>query len=401
MRISKFLIGILVVVLLAGLFYWKAEQNYLHQDYVNSNFFSFWLSGHMVWTGQSPYDAAQWKAGFDAVHATYRPSAILQYPLPLMYFMAPIGALPVGSAYFAWNLLSQILIALSVFLLLRVARAPAWLVLPIMALLLFFGPVFLTLQIGAVGSITLLAVALAIFLLETDRPVLAGVALAVTLLKPPQALTLLALAGIWFLARRQWKAIAGIVLGGLLLLVVWLLRDPQWLSKFQGSSGFLLAHTLGSQSNVFNLAYLACGRNETCMWGLGAVGALVVLGVGAYVLWLKRQAWTDWQAFSFMIPLSFLTALYMWSYDQIIYVIPMLWIATRLLARPRRYLLALGALLVIDGVSFVALMVEAYSHQDLTSLATTVLILGLVVTLQGRKDSAAVTGRSAAAGVVP
>ncbi len=383
-RLPKPVIAILVVVVLAGLFFSRADQNYQRQDYTNSNFFSFWLSGHMVWTGESPYNTSQWMAGFDSVHATYRPSKILQYPLPLMYFLAPIGALPVGLGYLVWQLMSEVIIALCVLLFLRLARRPAWLVLPISAFLLFFGPVYLTLQIGAVGAIALLSVTLAIFCLETDRPFWGGLALSITLLKPPQALTLLVLAGIWLLVRRQWKAIAGVGLGGLALLVVWVLRDPQWFSKFQGSSGFLLGHTLGTQSNVFNLAYLACARNQACMWTLGAGAALVVLAFGAHVLWRNRRNWTDLQAFSFIIPLGFLTALYLWSYDQVLYIIPIMWIAARLLARPWPYISLFAVLVAIDLVSLLALAVEAYTHQDLTSLLTTVLLLGLFAWLSRR-----------------
>ncbi len=388
-RLPKALSIGLVLLALAAIFAWKAEQNYLRQDYVNSNFFSFWLSGHMVWTGQSPYDPSQFQAGFSAAGATYRPSRILQYPLPLMYFLAPIGVLPVGAGYFAWQFISEVIIAVCVFIFLRLARRPAWLVLPISIFLLFFGPVYLTLQIGAVGAIALLSVALAVLCLETDHPLLGGLALSLTLLKPPQALTLLALVGAWFLVRRQWKAIAGLVLGAFALLVVWLLRDPQGLVKFRGSSDFLLGHSLGVQSNLFSFAYLACGRNQSCMWIAGSIAALAVLALGAYMLWLNRARWSDWQALSFIVPLGFLTALYLYEYDQILYIVPMMWIAARILAGPWPYVSLFGALVAIDLVSLIALAATAYTHLDIPSIATTLLVLGTFLVMQRE------TGRSA------
>jgi hypothetical protein len=395
-RVPKFLGITLIVIALAAIFVWKAQQNYQHQDYINSNFFSFWLSGHMVWTGQSPYNASEFKAGFDAAGATYRPSKILQYPLPLMYFLAPVGALPVGAGYFAWLLIVQAGIALSVFLLLQRAHAAAWLVLPLMVFLEFFGPVYLTLQIGSVGIISLLAVTLAILWLESGHPFWAGIALALTLLKPPQALTLLALAGIWFIIRGQWKAIAGLAAGGLTLVAVWLLRDSQGLIKFRGSSDFLLGHSLGVQSNVFSFAYLACGRNQGCMWVAGSIAAVAILALGAYMLWLNRRRWTDWQAFNIIIPLGFLTALYLWSYDQLLYIIPLVWIATQLLTRPRRYGLVTAFLVLVDVVAFVALGVQANTQLDLASLMTTVLVLGMCLWLQRRSDPDAALGRASA-----
>ncbi|MGE5073282.1 MAG: glycosyltransferase family 87 protein [Anaerolineae bacterium] len=372
-----------MLLLLAALFYWKADQNFRTHDYVNSNFFSFWVSGHMVWTGESPYDAAQWRAAFDAYHATYFPSKILQYPLPLMYFMAPIGALPVGTAYFAWQLICEVILAVAIAMLLRRQPHALGLVLLLTPFLLFFGPEYLSLQVGSVGAIALLAVALALLLLKEQHPFAAGVALSMTLLKPPQALTLLALVGIWFLARRQWKAIAGLAAGSILLLAAWLARDPAGIAKFRGSSDFLLGHTLGVQSNIFSYSYLACG-GVSCMWILGSIGSLLILATGAYILWRNRARWSDWEAFSLIIPLGFVTALYLWSYDQLLYVIPIVWIACRLLERWHSYVPVIIFLIVLDVVAFAALAFHAYTQRDLLNILTSLVVLGLFGWLTGR-----------------
>lgn len=401
MHIPKPLGAILIVLMLGVLFLWKAEQNYLLHNYINTNFFSFWLSGHMVWTGESPYNTTQWKAGFDAVGATYRPSQILQYPLPLMYFMAPIGWLPVGQAYFVWQLVTQAAVALMVFALLRVGKAPGWLVLPVMIFLLFFGPLFLTLQIGSVGVISLLAVGFAIVLLETGSPLWAGVALSVIFLKPPQALVLVILAVVWFVIRRQWRAIAGIAVGSLALLIVWMLREPQGLVKFLGSSGFLLGHTLGVQSNVFGFAYVACGRSESCMWVSGIIAVVAVIAIGATLLWHNREQWTDWQAFNLIIPLGFITAIYLYSYDQLLYIIMIVWVIARLMMSSRPYLKVFAFLVVVDLVSLLALTMEALTHLDFTSLATTVLMLGLCLWLSRKSTSGLPLQSASVAGAAP
>ncbi len=371
-------VNILALLALAVLLLWKAQANSRSQDPLNSNFFSFWLSGHMVWTGESPYNAGQFQAGMDKFHANYRPSKILQYPLPLMYFMAPVGALPIREGYFAWQLISEIILALTVFILLRRHGKARGLFVPITAFMLFFGPVFLSLQIGSVGAISLLAVALTILFLEQGWPIPAGLALSITLLKPPQALALVLLAGLWFLMRRQWRVILGLILGGLALLAVWLLRDPQGLAKFRDSSGFLLGHSMGIQSNVYSFAYLACQRNETCMWALGSLFLLLVLAFGAYILWRSRERWSDWEAFNFIIPLAFLCAVYLYSYDQILYVMPIVWIAVQLLLQRRSYVAVFAFLVAADVVSFGALVSEAMTKLDLLSILNTLLVLGML-----------------------
>jgi hypothetical protein len=379
---------LLTVILLAVLFYFKALQNYTHQDYTNSNFFFFWLSGHMMWTGQNPYNQTQWLAGHDAFGATWRPNKIFPYPLPLAFLMAPLGLLSPGQAYFAWQIVSEIIMALSVFWLIRhwQGQAQRLLFLPLVIFLLFFGPVYLTLQIGSVGALALVTVLLAILLLEQDQSIWAGMVLSLTLLKPPQGLTLLILAGIWFLARRDRKAILGVILGGIVLLIAGMIRDPLWVIKFRGASAVVLNRTMGIDSNIYSFAYLACNQNATCMWITGTLGAILILAAGGYYLWRNHDRFTAWEAFNIIIPLGFISTIYLWSYDQLLYVIPITWIAGTLVERTKSYILVFVFLVLLDVLSFYSLLVQANTGKDLLSIINTILVLGLCLLLLYKKS---------------
>src|SRR5574341_1317261 len=371
------------VIVLGALFYQRAMQNYTRQDYTNSNFFFFWLSGRMMWTGENPYDQTQWLAGHDAFGATWRPNKIFPYPLPLAFFTAPLGLLTLGHAYIVWQILSQIVIAITVYALLRhwQEQAQRLLFLPLMIFLLFFGPVYLTLQIGSIGPLALGAILLAIILLERDQSFWAGMALSLTILKPPQGLTILALTGLWFLARRDWKAILGAASGGIALLLMGIVRDPLWLIKFRGASQAVLDRTLGIHSNIYSFAYLACGQNLACMWVFGTAGTLLALGLGGYYLWRHRWRLTAWEAFNVIIPIGFVSTIYLWSYDQLPYIIPITWIVGNLVEKTKTYVYAFLFLIVLDLLSFIALVVEANTHKDLLSIGTTALTLGVCLWL--------------------
>jgi hypothetical protein len=218
---------------------------------------------------------------------------------------------------------------------------------------------------------------------------LAGIVLAFTMLKPPQGLTILLLAGVWFLARRDWKAIAGVALGGLIILVVGLIQDPQWIQKFLGASDAVMDRTLGVHSNVWAFAYLACGGAFQCANTLGGTFSLILLGGASLLLWKNQAQWSAWEVMNFIIPVGFVSTIYLWAYDQLPYVIPIVWIVGTLVQKQRSILLAFFFLILLDLASIFALVQQAFTEKDLWSLGTTLLViifLGIASWMKPKQD---------------
>jgi hypothetical protein len=259
----------------------------------------------------------------------------------------------------------------------------------------FFGPLYLTLHTGSIGAFALLAVLGAILLFEKDKSLLAGIVLSLTILKPPQGLTILLLAGIWLLARRDWKAMYGIAIGGIALLIIGMMQDPFWVIKFRDASQAVMDRTLGVHSNVWAFAYLACKGASPCSTLLGAAGSLTLLGLGGVFLWQDHPQGaapakvTAWEAFNIILPIAFVSTIYLWAYDQLPYIIPIVWIIGTLVKRTKSYLHAFIFLIVLDIISFFALIQQANTAKDLWSLGTTVIVLGMVMWLQTRSTSVA------------
>ena len=215
----------------------------------------------------------------------------------------------------------------------------------------------------------------AILLLEKEQSLWAGVVLALTMLKPPQGLTILILAGVWFLARRDWKAIISVALGGLAILVVGLIQDPQWIQKFLGAGDAVMARTLGVHSNVWAFAYLACKGVEPCSNLLGGALSLSLLGGASLLLWKNQAKWSAWEAMNLIIPIGFVSTIYLWAYDQLPYIIPIVWIVGTLAQKQRSILLAFFFLILLDLASIFALVQQAFTEKDLWSLSTTLIVL--------------------------
>ncbi len=375
--------GIIITLSLIGGMIFLRTQMSKTFDYQNSNFAFFWLSGRMILEGESPYNETQYLAGHDTYGIKWRPNNIFPYPLPLALIFIPFGLISLANAYILWQIVSLVSIALIIFILLNHWKESAQrrLLIPIFAFMFFFGPLYLTLFTGSIGAIATLVILGAILLFEKDKSLLAGIVLSLTILKPPQGLLILLLAGIWFLARRDWKAILGVAIGGISLLLIGMIQDPLWAIKFLGASQAVMDRTQGVHSNVWAFSYLACGGASPCSTLLGGTLGLVLLGLGGFFLWLNQAKVTAWEAFNIIIPIAFVSTIYLWAYDQLTYIIPIVWIVGTLVERTKSYIHAFLFLIVLDVFSFYALVQQAATDKDLWSLGTTVIVLGMVLGL--------------------
>lgn len=370
-------VNLFLTLLALGILIFARVQVSLGFDVPNSNFSFFWLAGRMILDGQNPYDETQYLAGHDANGMDWRPNNIFPYPLPLTLFCIPLGYFSMQTAYVLWQVVTLLLIALTIYILLRHWQEKSHhnMLVPIFFFLLFWGPLYLTTHAGTFSVFSLVVLIGAILLLEKDKSLWAGIVLALTMLKPPQGLTILLLAGVWSLARRDWKAIIGVAIGGLAILIVGLIQDPQWIQKFLGAGDAVMARTLGVHSNVWAFAYLACDGASPCSTLLGGTLSLSLLGGASLLLWWNQAKWSAWEAMNVIIPVGFVSTIYLWAYDQLPYILPIVWIVGMLTQKQRNIILAFIFLILVDLISIFAIVQQALTDKDLWSLGTTLLVM--------------------------
>ncbi|MCB0103748.1 MAG: DUF2029 domain-containing protein [Anaerolineales bacterium] len=376
-------LGALLTLLMLALLIFARAQVSRGFDVPASNFSFFWLAGRMLLDGQDPYKESQYLAGHDANKMDWRPNNIFPYPLPLALLCIPLGFFSMQTAYFIWQAFTLVMVALAVHLLLQhwQTNEHRTLFLPTFFFLLFFGPLYLSTHAGTIGILTVIFILAAILLFEKDQSFWAGAALALTMLKPPQGITILLLSGVWLLARRDWKAMAGVAAGGLGIFIVGLLQDPHWVQKFLGAGDAVLARTQGIHSNVWAFAYLACKGSAPCSTLLGGILSLIPLGGASLLLWKNQAKWSAWEALNLIIPIGFVSTIYLWTYDQLPYIIPIVWVMGTLVRKRRGVLLAFGFLILLDLVSIFALVQLTFTGKDLWSLGSTLLVSGMIIGL--------------------
>ena len=346
----------LVLLALMPVYTLIAINNERNVDYINNGFFTFWLSGRMQWTGEQPYSSTDWVNGHHANGATWIPEQIFPYPLPLALVMAPLGWLPIERAYLAWDILAQVLIAVCILWLSKhwVELKQQFYVVFVLFAAILNGNIYLGLMTGTVIVLFLVLLILAIHLLDTRHPFLAGVLLAGLALKPP-LLAVTALIGIWLLFRRNWAAISGILLGGLGLLLIGLLQDTLWLVKFLGASENLLGMRLGNQPTLPSYTRLLCSGDLGCAFSSYGLVALVLVGLFAWLISKKSANLTPLMAFSAAISLGLLLPPYLWSYDYTLLLIPICYIVFELIRRRTSYLYSTLFLFLLDTISIIGL----------------------------------------------
>lgn len=365
------------LILLVSMFHWRAYQNFKKENAYTSNIFVFWLSGKLILDGDSPYNAEDWANGHKKYGTIAPKEPTFLYPLPVAVFLTPLGLLSLGQAYYVWQFISQIIIGWVVYSLLSQWKSTAHsrLLIPILLFLLYFGPIYLTLKIGSIGPLSLLLFFGALNFLDKKNLFLAGLLLSCTMIKPPQGVMILSMVGIVFILMKQWKFIYGMILGGILLLILGMVIDPNWVSTFLQSSQAAFDRRLGVQSNVWSFSYLACNGNSTCYSMLGAIGMLILLAITIYYLWRNYSKISNWEMLNLIIPISFVATLYLWAYDQILYVLPIVWIIGTFVEKRKNYILPIIFLIILDLYSLFALVQQATTSHDLWSLGTTILVL--------------------------
>ena len=99
---------------------------------------------------------------------------------------------------------------------------------------------------------------------------------------------------------------------------------------------------------------------------------------------------TGWQALDIIIPVAFVSTIYLWSYDQLPYIIPIVWITGTLVKNSKSYIYAFLFLITLDLFSLYALLQHAEISKDLWSLGNTLIVLGMVLWLYHRRANSSV-----------
>jgi hypothetical protein len=76
-----------------------------------------------------------------------------------------------------------------------------------------------------------------------------------------------------------------------------------------------------------------------------------------------------------ILPIGFISTVYLWAYDQILYIIPIIWIVGTIVFKTKSYVQAFVFLIALDVYAFFAMGKLSETSHDLWSLGNTLIVL--------------------------
>jgi len=360
-----------------------------NRGYVEADFFEYWAGGRALSEGRNPYDATDWKAIRGQLEGTWQANQYSVYPLITNLMFVPLSLLPISTAASVWLALSQIMIAASVFLCFQSASFTRWRIYLIIILvgIILFRPAIISVRNGQLGGFLLLLLSIGIWLWTKGYWYVGGVVVGLLVMKPSVASSFFVIFGIWFLLRKRWRAIFGMLTTSVMSLAVFLLFDIQWVNAWieAGSGKFeLMAPYMPSLWGFTALVF-----NRTAYWYV--IGGIATLLTIALIFWIFRKVQPSEESFvlgAFLIPLAILVMPFLWSYDQIYLLIPLIFIIA-LLDRLRIPFIIIGSVfLVFDLLALLLLLFAFQVGHDIWSilLPISILLVSSIAWRLARKD---------------
>jgi hypothetical protein len=219
-----------------------------------NDFYSRWRGAQVFWQdGISPYADEATLAIQQGIYG--RPAGPdedpgpFAYPFYTVFLLAPLMPLSYSWASAAWLTGIQVYLAGGTLLTLRLLRwrQPAWLLGLTLVWSLIFYHSARTILLGQFAGVVYFLIVLSLWALHTERDALAGIALALSTIKPQMTFLLIPALLWWALFQRRWRFMAWAAGSMALLLAASFAQEPTWLADFLAQLARYPAYTaLGS-----------------------------------------------------------------------------------------------------------------------------------------------------------
>ncbi len=337
---------------------------------------NFWSGGKALSQRLDPYDVEVWIPLRAQYGSSWEANPASLYPLWTNALFVPFSLLDVDTAAMLWLTLSLIFLGASVIVLLTYyeSRRPSivTVVLPV-GLALVSRATLLMLITGQLALLILLSLSLSLYLARRGRSFWSGVLLSTILLKPTPFILFAPLYGVWLVSRRRWPILLGAgTASACLFLASWLLQ-PGWVS------GWLRADDMTFWTFITPTVWGLSSELAGDWWPI--VGLLITMLVTIVLGWLvvADENLDEADAMSVALAGSLLVTPYLWAYEHILLILPVLFLSFRWTRRHLRIPVYVFLVVILPWALFA--IAKQRQYDTLTALAPLTILIwyGLVL----------------------
>jgi alpha-1,2-mannosyltransferase len=342
------------------------------------DFFTFWGGGRGLLENANLYATDDWARITRAHGSVWFPNPIFIYAPITAIFFAPLAALPVELAAILWVWLSEIIIALALVIIIRDLRwTRAFVFAPFWALgLIFFLPVLLTLLMGQASALILILVVATARLWNREHWFWGGVVLGATLIKPQPIAFLLPMLALWLILNRRWRGLSGLVLSLTISALAALILYPNFIFDWQAAVQSKVGGVAARMPTIWGITADLFGNGW--LTTASALGLIFVITIFC-IIQIARWRATRLELIAFLATVSLIVTPYLWNYDQVLLVFPMIVALIRLEQRRRANFWSIALLpLGFCFITYIFFALAATRAQDTFSVFIPVLVLALL-----------------------
>ena len=329
-----------------------------------NDFYPRWYGAQqLLLAGRNPYDQEvthEIAAVLDPLNQQTN-SFNFAFPLHVIFSFFPLIWLSYAWAQAIWIVLIIWLACAAQLLLLSLARwrlTPGT-VLALLLLTLIFYPVTRTIFLGQFTVHVLFFLVLGFWLRRQGHALAAGVSFSLATLKPQLLVLLLPWLLLWFVYRREWRLLVGLVGGGIVQLLLSLLLLPSWPLDFLRGLGEYAARAGGRNLLQILLGWLPAGRQAPAV----TLASLLLLLLFLYQIrqpvlaWLRREPVSEaesenlfWHGTFWALVVTALVPFQTGTTNQVLLLIPLMFWGGMLVRAGKGYLFWMVAGLLAVGL---------------------------------------------------
>ncbi len=349
---------------------------------INRDFFTYWAGGRGLLDGKNLYDSSAWWSIHQTFASAWFPNPVFIYAPPTAIFFAPLAALQPQVAGFIWIWLSEIFVVFTLVIIAKNLRwqrgvqyMPFWI-----PGILFFLPVLLTFLMGQASGLLLILVVVVAALWEQRHWLAGGLILGFTIVKPQPIAFLLPMLALWLLLNRRWYAFLGLGLSLSVMAAAGLILFPNFIWDWQNAVLTKVGGVAGRMPTIWGLSADLFGASPFAVLS-GATLALVALATSVKIIAQEKSALIVTSVL--LIPSISVTP-YLWNYDQILLLLPLLVALISMDQRGVSAAIILLLLFAVDALAIVFLEIASVRLRDTLSVLLPVFV-GLVLWTALRK----------------